>query len=69
METELINTYMKIINRVPSYTQPKRTKKEIKRIMLEYGYDEDYIEGISDDFCHGFAVAKEIILKEIKENS
>lgn len=35
--------------------------------MLEYEYDDDYVENISDEFCQGFGVAKEIILELIKE--
>lgn len=69
MKKFLENAYMKIIHRVPSYFygEKKSSKRKIKAIMLKYGHDEDYIENISDEFCQGFGVAKEIILKLIQE--
>ena len=47
--------HIDIIDKIPGYSQaiPKRDKRKIKKIMYEYEYDDDYIEGISDDFCQG----------------
>lgn len=30
--------------------------------MYKYGYDEDFIENIDDNFYQGFGVAKDIII-------
>lgn len=49
--------------KIPSYHKSKKKlcKKKIQEIMREYGYDEDFIKDIDDNFCQGFGVAKEII--------
>ena len=69
MEKSLENTYLKIIHKVPdySYGEKKRSKRKIKEIMLKNEYDEDFVEETSDEFCQGFGVAKDIILKLMKE--
>ena len=61
----LENMYLKIIHKVPSYfhSQNKMSKRKIQEIMRKNEYDEKYIENISDDFCQGFGVAKQIILE------
>ena len=61
----LENMYLKIIHRIPSYSygEKKLSKRKIKEIMLKYEHDVDYIENISDEFCQGFGVAKQIILE------
>lgn len=65
----LEHAYLKIINKIPdvSLATPKLNKRQIKEIMREHSFDEDYIESISDDFCQGFGVAKNIILKELRK--
>ena len=69
MKKFLEKAYLKIIYKVPSYSYGEKTasKRKIKEFMFKCGHDEKYIEGISDDFCQGFGVAKEIILNLIAE--
>lgn len=66
---DLKNIYFKIIHKVPSYSyaEGNTSKRKIKEFMLKCGHDEKYIEGISDDFCQGFGVAKAMILELIGE--
>lgn len=61
--------YMYLLHRIPDFPfeTPKRSKRLIQNLMREYEYDDDYIENISEDFCQGFQVAKEIILTMCKE--
>ena len=65
----LENVCLKIIHKVPSYSYAEKnaSKRKIKEFMLGCGHDEKYIEGISDEFCQGFGVAKAIILELIGE--
>lgn len=52
-----------ILQKVPEYRygKPKISMRDIKNIMREMEYDEDFIENINDDFCEGFGVARKII--------
>ena len=61
--------HIDIIHKIPGYRQKtsKRDKQKIKEIMEEFEYDDDYIENISDDFCQGFDVAKNIIVKMLSD--
>ena len=61
--------HIDIIQKIPGYRQKtsKRDKRKIKEIMEEFEYDDDYIENISDDFCQGFDVAKNIIVKMLSD--
>ena len=61
--------HIDIIDKIPGYSQatPKRDKRKIKKIMYEYEYDDGYIEGISDDFCQGWDVAKNIITNMLSD--
>lgn len=63
------HAYIDIIHKIPGYSQStcKRDKQKIKEIMEEFEYDDDYIENISDDFCQGFDVAKNIIVKMLSD--
>ena len=65
----LESMYIEIIHKIPDYGHgvKKISKRKIKEIMLENEYDEDYVEEVSDEFCRGFGVAKEILLKLIKK--
>lgn len=62
-------TILGILNRVPSYGygKPKTSMREIKKIMQELEYDEDFIDNINDDFCQGFGVARNIITKLLSD--
>ncbi len=60
------NIKSKIIYRIPDCngcSTPKRDNRKIQEILCEHGYDDDFIEKISFDFCYGFGVAKAIILE------
>lgn len=61
--------HIDIIHKIPGYMQSKRrlSMRYIRETMKEYGYDEDYIENISDDFCQGFGVAKDIIIEMLSK--
>jgi len=65
---KLNNAYMGIIHKVPDYTSAtkKCCKRKIQEFMLKHECDDDYVEEISDDFCQGFGVAKNLILKTMK---
>ena len=60
---------LEIIEELPSYFQSKKKtcKRQISDLMKKYGYDEEFAENISNDFCLGFQTAKEIILKIVDE--
>ena len=61
--------HIDIIHKIPGYRQKtsKRDGRKIKEIMEEFEYDDDYIENINDDFCQGFDVAKNIIVKMLSD--
>lgn len=61
--------YMHLLQKIPDcpFGLPKRNKQLIQNLMSEYEYDDDYIEGISEEFCQGFQIAKEIIFTMCKE--
>ena len=67
---KIINAYISVIHKVPDYGYGvrKSSKRKIQEFMLENGYDldADYVESISDEFCQGFGVAKELILNIMK---
>lgn len=65
----LVETYSKLIHKVPSYAHgtSKVCRKKIQAIMRETEHDEDYVEEISDEFCQGFGVARGIMLELIRE--
>lgn len=71
MDKDTYGRLLGILDRVPVYRYgvKKRSKREIQEIMAEFEYDEDSIENISDDFCQGFGVAREIIMEMIKEEN
>lgn len=59
---------LEIIEKLPTfYSARKIYKRKLAVLMREYGYDEEIIENMSDDFCLGFQTAKEIILKIMDE--
>lgn len=57
-----------IIHKLPDYEDSKRKRgiRKIKEFLQKHEYDTDAIEGINDDFCHGFDAAKRIILDMCK---
>lgn len=61
--------YLDIDARVPYYEPgcPKLTRRKIQAIMRQYECDNDVIEGINDDFCQGFGVSRNIVVKILKE--
>lgn len=58
-----------VIENIPRYSsaKPKSGKRKIKEIMHEYGYDDDYIENINDNFCQGWDTAVDIIIKMLSD--
>lgn len=61
--------HIDVIHKIPkfSHSTRKRDKRKIKEIMEAYGYDDDYVENISDDFCQGFNTAKDIIVEMLSD--
>ena len=52
-----------ILDRVPGYrpATAKRDMRKIRERLKELEYDEEFINGINEDFCQGFGTAKEIL--------
>lgn len=61
--------HLEIDSKIPHYQKNKKklSKKKIQEIMYKYGYDEDFIENIDDNFCQGFGVARDIIISLLKD--
>ncbi len=36
--------------------------------MRNFGYDDDVVDNISDDFCKGFGIARDIIIEMLKDD-
>ena len=58
-------TIVRILDRLPGYcpATPKRAMRKIRELLTELEYDEDFINGINDEFCQGFGTAKEIFTR------
>lgn len=52
-----------------NYTQGKSKTciKNIKELMEKYGYDKEDINNITEDFCQGFGIARDIIGEMVRE--
>lgn len=61
--------YMTLIEKLPDYGRgiKKQAKHNIQALMTEQDYDTDYIHNITDDFCQGFGVAKDIAVRLLKK--
>lgn len=60
--------HLYIMDKVPSYSKGtcKSSKRKIKECLLNMEYDTEFIENITDDFCEGFGVARDIIFELLK---
>lgn len=60
--------HLYIMDKVPSYSKGTRksSKRKIKECLLNMEYDTEFIEDITDDFCEGFGVARDIIFELLK---
>lgn len=58
---ELENAYLQIIHKIPDYSTgiKKISKRKIQEVMLEYGYDLETVEEISDEEYLCFSLEKE----------
>jgi len=61
--------HLKVINNIPNYaySQPKISKKKIQAIMRKYEIDDDVIDNVNEDFFIGYEVARNIIIKMLKD--
>ena len=61
--------HLTVLNNIPGYFKgtSKRDTRKIKEIMRKFEYDGDFVDGINDDFCVGWNVAKNIITQMLSD--
>ena len=57
--------HVDIIHSIPKYSRRTagRDRLKIGKMMGEFGYDVEYVENISDEFCRGWDAARDIIVQ------
>lgn len=69
MRKAIENIELDIIHKLPDYNASKKkwSIRKMKELLQKYGYDEDFIETVGEEFCQGFDAAKNIIIEICKE--
>ena len=61
--------HLTILHNVPGYLKgtSKRDTRKIKEIMRQFEYEDDFIDGVNEDFCLGWNAAKNIITQMLSD--
>lgn len=61
--------HLTVLDTIPGYFKgtSKRDVRRIKEIMRKFEYEDDFIDGVNEDFCIGWNAAKNIIIQMLSD--
>lgn len=63
------SVHLTVLHNIPGYFKgtSKSDTRKIKEMMRKFEYEDDFIDGVNEDFCLGWNAAKNIITQMLSD--